>query len=114
MPSQDLWSSLHSRHFPQDTVSPCVSMAVRHILTLMCGDIKHVIRNVRKVVWAVGHVICQTFSSSIKTCVTHIPMPFLLSTSGTLNGVDTCNHVSSRRQDPQPSVKASGNYILQY
>ena len=61
-----------------------------------------------------AHIICQMFSSGIKTHVISIPVPLLLSTSGTLNHVDTRNHVSSRSQDPQSSGEASGNSILQH
>ena len=71
-----LQSWLHSRHFPHDVVSAHISMLVHHTPTLTCSDVECIVRNVQKVAWAIAHVICQTFSSSIKTHVIRIPVPF--------------------------------------
>ena len=75
--SQGLQSWLRGCHFPHDTVSTHISTSVHRVLMWTYGDVKCIIRNVQKVVGAITHIICQTFSSSIKTCVICFPVPFL-------------------------------------
>ena len=59
--SQGHWSWLHGHHFLHDAVSAHTSMPVCGILTSRHGDVKCIIKNVCKVVWAVAHVIYWTF-----------------------------------------------------
>ena len=60
--SQGLWPWLHGCHcFPLDMVSACAPMTVCPVLMSEHGDIKHVIMNVNKVLWAVAQVIYHTF-----------------------------------------------------
>ena len=53
MHSQGLRSWLHRHHFPCDAVSTHISMPGHRVLTWTCSDVKHIIRNLWKMVWAV-------------------------------------------------------------